>query len=214
MFVAMGGWGSGRQGGRPVAEHCLRVELPWMLRTGRIVPGQHIRSSLHWSRGGDPSGSISYEAIMSEPGSERLILIYTRGSGADKESVRQEVRLVSTPLNYGGRRWWMICPYRGERCTKLFMPSNGDRFASRKAWRIAYKSQRGAWHDKPFGELERLQRKLGSPEGFEEPLRRPKGMWHRTFARHEARYWQINDRCDQVWVSMMGRLGIIRDRLA
>jgi hypothetical protein len=191
----------------------LRVELPWMLKTGRIIPGQHVRSTLHWSRGDEPSGSISYEAIMSEPGDERLVLTYSRGSGADKESVRQEIRVVSTQPHYGGKRWWLVCPYRGGRCAKLFLPPGGDRFASRKAWRIAYKSQRAAWHDKPFERLNRLQRKLGCREGYEEWLRRPKGMWRRTFERHEARYWQINEQCDRIWAGMAARLVGLRGRL-
>jgi hypothetical protein len=150
---------------------------------------------------------------MSVPGEERLILTYTRGSGAEKEGVRQEVRLVSTPMHYGGKRWWMVCPYRGGRCTKLFLPGNGDRFASRKAWRIAYKSQRVAWHDKPFERLNRLQRKLGCREGYDEWIWRPKGMWHRTFAKHQAKFDHIHDECDRVWIGMMGRLTGMRDRL-
>jgi hypothetical protein len=184
-----------------------------MIRTERVMPGQHIRSSLYWTRGGEPSGSISYEAIMSEPGNERLILTYTRGSGADKESVRQEVLLESTQPHYGGKRWWMVCPYRGGRCAKLFLPSNGDRFASRKAWRLQYTSQRAAWHDKPFERLNRLQRKLGCREGYDEWLYRPKGMWHRTFARHEAKFEEIHSQCDYIWAGMISRLDGIRARL-
>lgn len=209
----MGGWGSGRQGGRPVAEHCFRVDLPWLIRTGRAVPGSHIASKLFWTRGGEPSGNINYEAIMSEPGNERLILKYSHGSGADKETVQQEVRLVWTQPNYGGRRWWMICPYRGVRCSKLFLPGNGDRFASRKAWKLHYTSQRATWHDKPFERLNRIQRKLGCREGYEEWLFRPKGMHHRTFARHEAEFERINDQCDRIMRGMLDRLGAIRARL-
>jgi hypothetical protein len=184
-----------------------------LLRTGRIVPGSHISSNLYWSRGGEPSGNIGYEAIMSEPGCERLILKYTRGSGDEKESVRQEVRLVWTQPHYGGKRWWMICPYKGTRCTKLFLPPNGDRFASRKAWRLAYTSQRAVWHDQPFERLGRLQRKLGCREGYDEWLFRPKGMWHRTFAHHFAKFERLNAQCDHVWVGMTARLGVIRARL-
>ncbi len=209
----MGGWGSGRSGGRPVAEHSLRIDLPWMIRTQRVIPGSHITSRLYWTRGGEPSGDISYAAIMDEPGSERLILTYTRDNGGEKESVRQEVRLVWTQPNYGGRRWWMICPYRGVRCSKLFMPGNGDRFASRKAWRMAYASQRSAWHDKPFERLNRVQRKLGCREGHDEYIYRPKGMWHRTFARHLAEYEAAQDQCDGVFAGMMSRIMAIQGRL-
>ena len=45
-----------------------------MVKTRRIIPGAHISSSLYWNCGGEPSGNINYEAIMDEPGMERLIL--------------------------------------------------------------------------------------------------------------------------------------------
>lgn len=209
----MGGWGSGRSGGRPIAEHCLRVDLPWMIRTGRIVPGHRILGTLQWTCGGEPSGSIRYEADLAHAGRERLILTYTRGSGDDRENVRQEIRLVATQPQFGGKRWWMVCPYAGTRCAKLFLPGNGDRFASRKAWGIAYQSQRGGWGDDPFNRLHRLQRKLGCPEGYEEPITRPKGMWHSTFARHQERYWELSEQCDRVMASMMARIGIVPGRV-
>lgn len=205
----MGGWGSGRSGGRPIAEHCLRVDLPWMIRTGRIAPGQHMLGTLHWTRGSEPSGSVRYDADLSRAGCERLVLTYSRGSGDDRESVRQEVRLVATQPQFGGKRWWMVCPYVGMRCTKLFLPGNGDRFASRKAWRVAYQSQRGGGSDAPFNRLNRLQRKLGCEEGYELPIRRPKGMWRSTYAKHEERYWRLCDQCDRVMVRMMARIGLL-----
>jgi hypothetical protein len=43
--------------------------------------------------------------------------------------------------------------------------------------------------------------------GYEEYIRRPKGMWHRTFERHESRYWEINDDCDRIWLGMVAILG-------
>lgn len=206
----MGGWNSGRSGGGPIAEHALRIDLAWMIRTGRAVPGSHISSSLHWTCGGEPSGNIGYEAIMTDPDNSRLILTYTKGRDGARENVRQEIRLVHTQPHYGGKRWWMICPYGGGRCAKLFLPGNGDRFASRKAWRIGYRSQRVAGHDKPFERLNRLQRKLGCNEGYDEYPFRPKGMWQRTYERHMARYEEISDQCDYVWAGMMARLGVFR----
>lgn len=184
-----------------------------MGRTGRVVPGSHFSAQLYWTRGDEPSSDISYEAIMSKPGNERLILKYTCGSGAEKESVRQEVRLVWTNPNYGGKRWWIICPYRGNRCTKLFLPGNGDRFASRQAWRVAYVSQRANWHDLSFERLNRIQRKLGGREGYDEFNYRPKGMWHRTFEGLLAEDEAVQAQCDMVWAGMAARLGLIRDRL-
>lgn len=203
----MGGYGSGRQGGRPTASASRRVDLTWMLRQGLARPGQRRGGTISYTCGGQDSGSISYVAAMDEPGEERLELSYTRGSGDDREHVNQTVRLCFTVPHYGGKRWWMICPYRGIRVGKLYMPPGGDRFASRQAWRLGYQSQRDAPRDKPFSALFRLQSKLGCPEGWEMPIRRPKGMWHRTFERHLERYWELDRQCS---LEMMGLLRLLR----
>jgi hypothetical protein len=111
----MAGWATGRSGGRPVAEHCVGIDLPWLFKTERAIKGKHVCGTLHWSRGGELSGSISYHAIMDKPGDERLELAYTRGEGENAERVRQTIHLAFTKPHYGGKRWWMICLYRGVR---------------------------------------------------------------------------------------------------
>jgi len=191
----MGGWGSGRYGGRPTADASLRIDLAWMLRTGRAKEGVWISGGLNWTRGGEPSGSIGYKAFMHQPGEERLELTYTRGSGHDRERVQQTVRLCFTVPNYGGKRWWMICPYRNIRVGKLYLPPGGDRFASRQAWRLGYQCQRDAKRDRAFERLFRLQRKLRSEQGFDAFVTRPKGMWQRTFDKHMERYWELDAEC-------------------
>ncbi|MCA0911000.1 hypothetical protein [Qipengyuania gaetbuli] len=143
---------------------------------------------------------------MSEPGLERLVLNYMRGSGEDAERVLQSIYLSHTVPNYGGKRWWMICPYRGHRVGKLYLPPGGDRFASRQAWRLGYQCQRDSARDRPFERLFRLQKKLGCDQGWEAGIQRPKGMWHRTFDRHLERYWELDDECASEMAAMMGRL--------
>lgn len=192
----MGGWGSGRSGGGPTADASLRIDLAWMFRTGRAKEGSVLWGSLSWSCGGQPSGWISYQAIMDAPGEERLELSYTRGRGDGAEQVKQTVRLSSTRPNYGGKRWWMICPYRGIRAGKLYLPPGGDRFASRQAWRLGYQIQRVARHDRASERLFRLQRKLGSDQGLGAFPSRPKGMWQRTWERHLERYWELEEAAD------------------
>lgn len=176
------------------------------MRTKRVHEGSTTSGSLHWSCGDRPSGSISYTAHMSEPGSERLELHFTRGSGEDGEQVRQQIQLCHTVPHYGGKRWWMMCPYRHVRVGKLYLPPGGDRFASRVAWRLGYQSQRDAARDRPFERLFRLQRKLGGEEGWERYPHRPKGMWHRTYERHMARYIKLDEECSLEMLRLAERL--------
>lgn len=203
----MGGFGSGRYGGRPTADMSKRIDLAWMIRTGRATPGQWISGSLSWNCGGEHAGSVSYTANMEELFDSYLRLNFWRGAGDDREHVEQKIRLVFTEPHYGGRRWWMACPYRHIRAAKLYMPNGGDRFASRKAWRLAYQSQRVAHRDRSFEKLFRLQRKLGCEQGYDSYIRRPKGMWNRTFERHLQRFEELDGECGAEMAMLVLRLG-------
>jgi hypothetical protein len=60
--------------------------------------------------------------------------------------VDYKVRLVTTKPNYGGRRWWFICPLvrrdggPPRRVAKLYLPSGGKYFGSREAYGLTYTS--------------------------------------------------------------------------
>lgn len=184
-----------------------KVDLALMIRRGWAKLGHLTSGSLNWNCGGQPAGSISYSVDMRNPFASEMKLTYWRGAGDEREHVEQRIRLVFTEPNYGGRRWWMICPYRGNRCAKLYLPNWGDRFAGRSAWRLGYQSQRVAHKDRPFERLFRLQRKLESEQGWEAPLRRPKGMHRKTFDRHLQHYEELDAECAVV---MMRWIGILR----
>lgn len=208
----MGGFGSGRYGGRPTADMSKRIDIAWMIRTRRAIPGTIVSGILNWSCGDSPAGSISYKADMIDPDFARLHLNYIRASGDDAEKVEQCIRLHYSEPHFGGKRWWMNCPFRNIRVSKLYMPSGGDRFASRQAWRLGYHCQRVAHRDRAFEKLFRLQKKLDSPTGWGNSLYRPKGMWQQTYERHLERYWQLDEECSSEMVMMMERLGIFGDR--
>lgn len=205
----MGGFGSGRQYGKPIAEEALRIDFCWMLRRGLAQPGRCIPGNLRWTRGGEPSGNIDYTCDMRDPDNASMELRFsvTRHRTGERKQYVQRVPLSYTVPQFGGRRWWMHCPVTGQRVAKLFVPAGGDIFASRKAWRIAYRSQRGSRSDRAFDRLNRLQRKLGCQEGWEMPIRRPKGMHHRTYARYEERYWELDEQCGQEMIVHLARLG-------
>lgn len=204
----MGGYGSGRQYGRPIAEHSLRIDLAWMIRKGLAVPGVWQSGQLRWTSNGQPSGDISYSCDMTDPERGEMVLRFTTGAsrGNPKHHV-QRIRLSYTVPKLGGKRWWMHCPVTGARVGKLYVPPGGDIFASRKAWRIGYRSQRIAAHDRPFEALFRLQRRLGCEEGWGSYPRRPKGMHQRTFDRLLDEFWEIDEQCGVAMAGTLARLG-------
>jgi hypothetical protein len=208
----MGGWNSGRSGGRPIKEDGLTIDIALMLRKGWMRDGARSWGGrLTWSWSGGSSSTISYNYDLTDPYDASMTLIYRqRRSGEDWQDRKQHIRLVHTVPPFGGRRWWMVCPVRHERVGKLYLPNGGDIFAGRKAWRLGYRSQRVASRDKAFERLFSLQRKLGCHQGWEAGLYRPKGMWNRTFERHFERYLELDAQCA---VEMMGVLGRLRGSL-
>ena len=42
-----------------------------------------------------------------------------------------------------------------------------------------------------------IQRRLGCETGWDMPIRRPKGMWRRTYERLENRYWELDAECSR-----------------
>ena len=191
-----------------MADTALKVDLAWMLRNHKAAPGHFVRGSLAWTCRGEPSGNISYSCDMRDPEDAWLKLrftVTTRSTGEKRDYV-QRVRLSFTVPRFGGKRWWMHCPANGSRAGILYCPRGADTFASRKAWRLGYQSQRVSSSDKVFERLFTLQRKLGCKQGWDGGLYRPKGMWHRTYDRHFERYLELNAACGVEGQRMLGRL--------
>jgi hypothetical protein len=58
------------------------------------------------------------------------------------------ITLTTRPQPFGGRRWFFICPRTSENAMKLHLPSGAYTFASRKAYRLGYRSQRETPRDR------------------------------------------------------------------
>lgn len=179
-----------------------------MMRNGYAALGSLRSGSLHWTCGDRPSGNISYSCDMRDPMNASMELrftITTRATGERRDYV-QGVPLSFTVPNLGGKRWWMHCPVTNSRVAKLYCPPGGHEFASRRAWRLGYQSQRIAKRDRPFERLFALQRKLGCERGYERFPFKPKGMWNRTYERHLSRYLELDRQCSLEMGAMLDRL--------
>src|SRR5664279_1359170 len=146
----MGGYGSGRSGGRPTTESGLTLSLSKLMRDGLFPPGRGWSGSIVWTNlnTGERVGSIGYESHLGEEsGSVRLQYTTTRWGG-EKHQSDYWIQLETTPQPLGGRRWWFLCPRTGRRAAKLYLPNGALTFASRQAYRLAYRSQRETTYDR------------------------------------------------------------------
>ena len=182
----MGGFGSGRKCGQPIVEAGPVLDLAWMLRTGLATLGANVTGTLTWTCRSERVTVVGYTAFMAVPGSERLELSFVNGPN------RQTVRLSITVPNFGGKRWWIICPILGSHVNKLYLPRGKVWFASRNVYNLHYRSERVTKQQRALDRLFGLQVKLGCTKGLGvPPPARPKGMWQRTYERQLDRYQQL-----------------------
>ncbi len=156
----MGSWGSGRWGYHRKAttvEDCRVLDLGEFARKCAFVPW--YTGFVSWSRGEEMVASIGYTV---RPVGDGLILQlsyrWTRARETE-EDVELPIRLETTPLHFGGRRWWGICPLLvdGQACNrrvgKLYLPPGGRYFGCRRCYRLTYRSVQE--HDKRVDALRR-----------------------------------------------------------
>jgi hypothetical protein len=182
----MGGYGSGNHGGKPTVEAALKLDLHHLIRNGSFRPGATVTGSLAWTDGytGEQKASIGYEAHMGgERGWVRLRYTTTNRWTGQTTNHDYTVELATKPQPFGGRRWWWVCPRRKDLVAKLYMPSGGTIFASRKAHSLAYHSQRQSPYDRAISQGFKHRQRLGVGGGIGDPIDKPKGMRWATFDR-------------------------------
>jgi hypothetical protein len=125
----MGGTGSGNYGGRPTVEAALKLDLHHLIRSGSFRPGATVTGSLAWTNNdtGEQRASIGYKAHMEdEHGWVRLTYATTNHWTGQTTQHDYTVELETTPQTFGGRRWWWVCPRRGDLVAKLYKPVGAD----------------------------------------------------------------------------------------
>lgn len=149
----MGGYGSGRWGGRPAVENSLTLDLSHLFKTGWLKAGASTTGTLRWSIAGSTGqiASVDFESCLGE------------------ES--------------GGRRWWFICPRTGRLASRLHLPPGAYSFACRRAYEPGYLSQRQMPRDRAVSRVFTLRRRLGNNGGIGSYVAKPKGKHWRLFER-------------------------------
>ncbi len=90
--------------------------------------------------------SIGYS--FSQQPYPRLTLSYafSRNTSEEKQDFNYDIKLSTTACNYGGLRYWFICPLLKNgfpcrnRVTKLYLPPGGDYFGCRHCYELTYQS--------------------------------------------------------------------------
>ncbi len=142
----MGGSGSGWRGwSKTTVEDCLILSAAKLMRDKMLRPGLCGWFSLTWTNTvtGEKLSRIGFDVNLgADAGTARLH--YTRTSAG--EAMDYQVYLTTTPLPWGGLRWWFICPLTlngcscGRRVGKLYLPPGGRYFGCRRCYDLTYRS--------------------------------------------------------------------------
>ena len=200
----MGGYNSGRHGGKSCTGDMWALDIRRIQRAGRLKPGQSF--NWQWTRNGEPVANINIRTDT-----DRVTLDYrARDRGGEWQAMNYPVRVTWTSCNYGGQRAWWLCPAVGcgRRVAVLY---GGKVYACRHCHRLAYRTQREQSHDRACSMADKLRDRLGWEAGILNGNgSKPKGMHWRTFKRLQARH---DDLVNQSLAGMAAKLGISRDRL-
>jgi len=105
-------------------------------------------STLTWTRSlsGHKSSIGIVVDVLDEPYVKLNYTITDRDSG-EKTDYDYKISLTTTPCNFGGVRYWFICPlsvngvYCGRRTGTLYLASGGHYFGCRHCYNLSYESR-------------------------------------------------------------------------
>jgi hypothetical protein len=205
----MGGFGSGRHGGRATVESALKLDVDVMMRTGAIEPGARVVGEMTFRLDGDEL-AIQFEALAGDPADSWIRLRYAISDywTGKQHEIDDKIYLSASQPRFGGQRWWFICPSKNRRVRTLYLPLGGHRFRSRRAYRLAYASQREAVHDRAMRRARKLCRRLGGdPMDDHYPPEKSPRMREATYHRLLNKLIAADRVADERMVLLASKLG-------
>lgn len=178
----MGGFNSGRQGGKLTTGDMRALDVRTLAREGLLASGTAFLWT--WPRSDGKVFSTQVWPVERD----RVRLTYrARDHSADNwKDMDYSVRVVWTDCALGGQRPWWQCPALGcgRRVAVLY---GGSMFACRHCHNLAYRTQREQAHDRASSRADRTRKRLGWEPGIlNGGGGKPKGMHWRTYERLQA----------------------------
>lgn len=176
-------------GWRPHLESALCLDIKSLFDGGWLRTGCSKRGVLRWLSDGEEFASSGYSGTLGETSGE-IVLSYSRDIFGECRKVVCVIRIASRPLPYGGRMWYLHCPYTKRRARKLYLFHGVEKYCHRTGIRPlpTYASQRVSGLARIQARRWAIRRRLGDYESglAGEPVK-PKWMRWRTFNRYAER---------------------------
>jgi hypothetical protein len=210
----VGGWGSGRQGGRVTVEGCASGRLGTRDLRGLLRSPAGGNCWISYRRDGEHLMTVTVEA---RPDLGYLRLRHPSRASGHVEPMDYSVDLTWTVLGFGGRRWWFSCPVSGRRCAVLYLPRGARGFGSARGYGLAHATTRMPEHDRLWHKMARIARRLGDEPDPEIPPRKPRWMRAATHGRLLRAWHDAAERRDGIYdtriAGFLARLDRLEGRL-
>jgi hypothetical protein len=193
----MGGYGSGRQGGAVTAEGTASFVIDIKSLAPLFGAGQCLTAAIKFANGAFPV--LVTVDLRDELNCFVELLHIARDNREGRRIITGKVQLSRTEPNYGGCRWWFLCPRTTRRTTRLFLPNGGRHFWSRQAYGLGYACQREGRFSRLQRKAAALNRQLGG-EGWRtwaDPPPKPKRMRWATYQRKYEKWERARERANQ-----------------
>lgn len=142
--------GRGYRSNRKTIDESMSIDIFWLNHHGYLKG--HKVGLINWIGSSKQKDGLGIEVSVDKQYAERsyLRLIYTLKDSQTREKYKRDykVPLVTTPCNYGGVRYWFICPLsvNGRSCNRrvaiLYMPPVGNYFGCRHCHNLTYRCQK------------------------------------------------------------------------
>lgn len=183
----MGGLGSGtwhRFDKQETIEELKLIDIRFLKKIG--ILNSYRSGQLSWSINSQPSGTVGYSCT---PDFIKLKFNYRRSSFSEWLPVEQCVYFDKTLCNYGGERYWLLCPNCNRRVGILC--AAGKLFLCRYCYKVPYESQNESRSDRIITQKHKLGKRIFAEYSMGRGWGKKKGMHQKTFERLYARYCRL-----------------------
>jgi len=136
---------------RGTVEECKSIDIFLFSRQDWFCG--FVGQTIQWRNNfGEITGSIGINVSTDEEKLEdnyvRLYYTQTDSSTKEKTKLDYKIELVTTPCNFGNKKYWFICPLVIDkkpfqrRVAKLYLPPGKQHFGCRHCYNLTYESCR------------------------------------------------------------------------
>uniref|UniRef100_A0A7C4M2Z3 Uncharacterized protein n=1 Tax=candidate division CPR3 bacterium TaxID=2268181 RepID=A0A7C4M2Z3_UNCC3 len=118
----------------------LKIDMSWLRKEGLLTGLRYSHISWENNVMGSKSSIAIYISVMEASRFARLKYTQTDLCG-NKNDFDYKIDIIATECNFGGERYWFICPLDGCGRKTRILYKNGDYFGCRYCQKLTYKSR-------------------------------------------------------------------------